>query len=101
MSFCTVLTDFFFFCAQFFFFYLRPQLLSVDDCWPEATKLSKGEHTVRVQVRHPDQSALKRLKSHPLMLTRKMSSSLSVPVHATMMSVSTAGKQPAALCLDA
>lgn len=76
------------------------QLLAVDDCWPEATKLSKGEHTVRVLVRHPDQSALKRLKSHPLMITRKLSSSLSVPVHGSMMEVSTAAKPPATLCLD-
>lgn len=55
---------------------------------------------MRVQVRHPDQSALKRLKNHPLMLTRKMSSGLSVPVHGSMMSVSTAGKPPAARCID-
>lgn len=27
------------------------QLLAVNDCWPEATKLAKGEHTVRVHVR--------------------------------------------------
>ncbi|CAN0218790.1 unnamed protein product, partial [Scytosiphon promiscuus] len=27
------------------------KLLAVDDCWPEATKLAKGEHIVRVQVR--------------------------------------------------
>lgn len=72
----------------------------MDDCWPEATKLSKGEHTVRVQVRHPDQSALKRLKGHPLMLVRKLSSSLSVPVRASMMGVSTAAKPPASICLD-
>lgn len=72
----------------------------MDDCWPEATKLPKGEYIVRVQVRHPDQSALKRLKSHPLMLIRKMSSSVPVAVHGSMMSVSTAGKAPAALCLD-
>ncbi|CAM9991656.1 unnamed protein product [Ectocarpus sp. 12 AP-2014] len=76
------------------------KLLAVNDCWPEATKLAKGEHTVRVHVRHPDQSALKRLKSHPLMLIRKLSSSLAVPVHATVIGVSTAAKPPPALCLD-
>eukprot|EP00903_Cladosiphon_okamuranus_P011552 g10875.t1 len=76
------------------------KLLAVNDCWPEAKKLSKGEHTVRVQVRHPDQSALKRLKAHPLMLIRKLSTSLPVPVHATMMGVSTAAKPPSALCLE-
>lgn len=52
------------------------------------------------QVRHPDQSALKRLQNHPLMLIRKLSSPLSVPVHDSMMGVSTGGKPPAALCLD-
>lgn len=51
------------------------------------------------KVRHPDQATLKRLKNLPLMLIRKMSSSLSVPVHASMMSVSTAGKPPPALLL--
>ncbi|CAM9495329.1 unnamed protein product [Ectocarpus fasciculatus] len=76
------------------------KLLAVNDCWPEATKLAKGEHTVRVHVRHPDQSALKRLKSHPLMLIRKLSSSLAVPVHGTIIGVSTAAKPPPALCLD-
>ena len=51
------------------------------------------------QVRHPDQATLKRLKNLPLMLVRKISNNLSVPVHASMMSVSTAGKPPPALCL--
>lgn len=32
-------------------FFLCDQLLAVGDCWPEAVKLSKGEHIVRVQVR--------------------------------------------------
>lgn len=76
------------------------QLLAVNDCWPEATKLSKGEHFVRVQVRHPDQSALKRLKAHPLTLVRKLSNSLAVPVHGSILGVSTAAKPPPSLCLD-
>lgn len=91
----------FFFSPNNSFIHPSPrQLLAVNDCWPESTKLSKGEHTVRVQVRHPDQSALKRLKSHPLTITRKLSSSLAVPVHGSMMEVSTAAKPPATLCLD-
>ena len=52
------------------------------------------------QVKHPEQSMLKRLKSHPLELTRKLTSSLMVPVHGSMIDLSTSTKAPSALCLD-
>ena len=61
------------FVGQFFMIYNhKKSLVGVGDAWPKSTKLGKGKHTVRLQVRHTSTSTLEGLADMPLLLERTL-----------------------------
>ena len=61
------------FVGQFFMIYNhKKSLVGVGDAWPKSTKLGKGKHTVRLQVRHTSTSTLEGFADMPLLLERTL-----------------------------
>jgi hypothetical protein len=59
--------------AQFFLIFdSRRKLMGQGDAWPSATKLGKGRHVVRLQVKHPSVAALEALVDLPMHLARPL-----------------------------
>ena len=59
------------------------RLLGVGDVYPEEAQLQKGDHTIRVRLRHDDPKILEGLRDLPLVVERKLKDPLTVPVYAT------------------
>ena len=59
------------------------KLLGVGDIYPEEAQLQKGEHTIRLLLRHDDPGVLEGLRDLPLVVQRKLKDPLPVPVYAT------------------
>ena len=67
------------FVGQFFMIYNhKKSLVGVGDAWPKSTKLGKGKHTVRLQVRHTSTSTLEGLADMPLLLERTLKNPISL-----------------------
>ena len=59
--------------GQFYLLYdAHKRLLSCEDCYPKAVRLGKGEHVVKVQMRHDSVGLLEKLKAMPLLLDRAL-----------------------------
>ncbi|WP_166830529.1 S8 family serine peptidase [Thalassoroseus pseudoceratinae] len=57
------------------------QLVASDDVFPEATQLEKGSHTLTVKFFDTDPERLEDLSAVPLVMERKLSSSISLKVY--------------------
>ena len=59
--------------GQFYLVYdTHKRLLSCEDCYPKAVRLGKGDHVVKMQMRHDNVGLLEKLKAMPLLLDRAL-----------------------------
>jgi len=59
------------------------KLLGVGDIYPAESTLQKGEHTIKLLLRHDDTSILEKLRDLPMIVERKLKDPISVPVYPT------------------
>ena len=59
------------------------KLLGVGDVYPAETTRQKGDHTIRLSLRHDDPQLLEKFRDLPLVVTRKLKDSIAVNVHTT------------------
>lgn len=59
------------------------QVLAINDIYPNAVSLKKGEYTILLSLRHEDPSLLESLKSLPIVVDRALENSIAVPVYPT------------------
>ena len=68
------------------------QLIKVSDIYPEYTDLKKGDHIIRLQLRHDDTVLLDKMKDLPVVVERKLKEPLTVPVYGTVRDAVKAAK---------
>ncbi|KAK3236845.1 tripeptidyl-peptidase II Tpp2, partial [Cymbomonas tetramitiformis] len=78
-------------------FNCHKQLLATGDIYPEEVKLGKGEHTIRVLLRHDDAALLDKMRTLPLLLERTLADAIPVPLTETLREAVVGGK-PVAKC---
>lgn len=66
--------------------------LLVSDIYPEKVELAKGDHTVRVELRHESPAVLEKHRDLTLVLERKLGSAVDVPVYPDPIEMATGGK---------
>jgi tripeptidyl-peptidase-2 len=59
------------------------QLLSVGDIYPAEATLEKGDHTIKLMLRHDDTAILEKLRDLPMLVERKLKDPISVPIYPT------------------
>lgn len=59
------------------------KLLSVGDIYPSEVKLKKGDHTVRLLVRHDSPALLEKLTNLPMIWERKIKDGIPVSIYPT------------------
>lgn len=59
------------------------KLLSVGDLYPEEVTLQKGDHVIRLHLRHDDPAVLERMRDLVMVVQRKLKDPVSVPVYPT------------------
>eukprot|EP00884_Botryococcus_braunii_P019412 jgi/Botrbrau1/6154/Bobra.331_2s0044.1 len=57
------------------------RLLKVNDIYPEAVQLSKGDYIIRLYLRHDDPALLGKLKNLPMIVDRRLTDTISVPIY--------------------
>ena len=65
--------------------------VGTDDIWPHPIGIGKGEHTLKLWVRHDDRSKLDALKSMPMALERSLGSPVTLTVYPTLIAAQNGG----------
>ncbi|MFP6765530.1 MAG: tripeptidyl peptidase II, partial [Planctomycetaceae bacterium] len=58
--------------------------IGTDDIWPHAIGIGKGDHTLKLWIRHDSRSKLDALRSMPMALERSLGSPVTLPVYVTL-----------------
>ncbi|CAN5159311.1 hypothetical protein BH23VER1_BH23VER1_03290 [soil metagenome] len=74
--------------------------VAVDDTYPEFFKLGKGQHVLRLQLRHKDRAKLEKLKALGVVLERKLAKPVEAKVYASYDAALLDGKVFAPARLD-
>lgn len=59
------------------------RLLKVNDIYPEAVQLSKGDYIIRLYLRHDDSTLLAKMRNLPIIVDRKLGDAITVPIYNT------------------
>lgn len=67
--------------------------IGTDDIWPHPIGVGKGEHTLKLWVRHDDRSKLDALKEMPMALERSLGSPVTLSIYPTLIAAQNGGPQ--------
>lgn len=59
------------------------RLMSVGDIYPSEVTLGKGDHTIKLLLRHDSPALLEKLRDLPMIVERKLKDAITVPIYHT------------------
>jgi tripeptidyl-peptidase II len=65
--------------------------IGTDDIWPHPISIGKGEHTLKLWIRHDDRSKLDALKSMPMAQERSLGSPVTLSIYPTLIAAQNGG----------
>ena len=65
--------------------------VGTDDIWPHPIGIGKGEHTLKLWIRHDNRAKLNALQSMPMALERSLGSPVTLPIYPTLIAAQNGG----------